>query len=155
MTPIQTNWQLITDQVMGGVSSGTVIEKTIDGQNAHLMTGRVSLDNNGGFIQMATDISPPPIHAIGIAMMLKGNGETYNIHLRTTDLTRPWQSYRHTFTAPEQWTLCHFAFTNFEAHRTTAALRLSGIRRIGIVAIGRVFNADVSVGEVSYYNAQP
>lgn len=154
MTPIAADWELVTDNVMGGASSGRLIETVINDRRAHQMTGRVSLENNGGFVQIATDISPPPAQAKGFAMMLQGNGETYNLHLRTSDLTRPWQSYRHQFTAPDQWTLCHFAFTDFAPYRTTAPLDVSRVRRIGIVAIGRVFNADVSVADISYYETE-
>lgn len=151
MNTLELEWELVTDRVMGGVSSGRIEQTVIQGQAANRMTGRVSLDNNGGFIQIAADLPPPPSGAKGVALELIGNAETYNIHLRTSDLTRPWQSFRQAFTAPAEWTLCHFEFANFEAHRTDEALRPGNIRRIGIVAIGRVFNADAAVSTVSYY----
>ncbi len=151
MNTLTPDWELVTDRVMGGLSAGAVQRGEVAATTATRLTGRVSLENNGGFVQMAADIAPPPAAAKGIAMMLAGNGETYNIHLRTTDLSRPWQSYRHEFTAPAQWTLCHFAFGDFKPHRTEKLLDKNRIRRIGIVAIGRVFDADVSVGSVSYY----
>jgi hypothetical protein len=88
--------------------------------------------------------------AKGVTLQVIGNAETYNIHLRTGDLDRPWQSFRQTFTAPAEWTLCHFEFGDFEAHRTDEPLRIENIRRIGIVAIGRVFDADAAVSAVSY-----
>ncbi|WP_108882808.1 CIA30 family protein [Anderseniella sp. Alg231-50] len=151
MTALQLQWELVTDRVMGGVSNGRIEQILSNGQPANRMTGRVSLDNNGGFIQIAADLPPPPAGAIGIALNLIGNAETYNIHLRTSDLVRPWQSFRQAFTAPTEWTLCHFEFGNFEAHRTDEPLRVENIRRIGIVAIGRVFDADAAVSSVSYY----
>lgn len=150
MTALALDWELVTDRVMGGVSSGRIQKTVIMGRPANRMTGRVSLDNNGGFIQIAADL-PPPGEATGIALHLIGNAETYNIHLRTSDLARPWQSYRQAFTAPPEWTLCHFDFMNFEAHRTDKALVPENIRRIGIVAIGREFDADAAVSSVSYY----
>ena len=151
MTTLQLNWELVTDRVMGGVSNGRMLRTTVNGLAATRMTGRVSLDNNGGFIQIAADLQPPPAGAKGVALNLTGNAETYNIHLRTSDLTRPWQSYRQEFIAPAEWTLCHFEFGNFEAHRTDKPLLTKNIRRIGIVAIGRVFDADAAVSSVSYY----
>jgi len=144
-------WELVTDRVMGGLSAGAVERVDAVGTTATRLNGCVSLENNGGFVQMVADIAPPPAAAKGVAMMLAGNGETYNIHLRTTDLSRPLQSYRHEFSAPAQWTLCHFAFGDFKPHRTEKLFDKSRISRIGIVAIGRVFDADVSVGNVSYY----
>lgn len=151
MNPLQLQWELVTDQVMGGVSNGQIERAVIDGRTATRMTGRLSLDNNGGFIQIAADLPPPPGGAMGVALQLIGNAETYNIHLRTSDLSRPWQSFRQAFTAPSEWTLCHFDFGDFEAHRTDEPLRPENIRRIGIVAIGRVFDADAAVSSVSYY----
>jgi hypothetical protein len=151
MNQVEPNWELVTDRVMGGVSNGQIEHAVIDGRTATRMTGRVSLDNNGGFIQIAADLPPPPSGAKGVALELIGNAETYNIHLRTSDLTRPWQSFRQALTAPAEWTLCHFDFGDFEAHRTDEPLRPGNIRRIGIVAIGRVFNADAAVSTVSYY----
>lgn len=151
MNPLQLQWDLVTDRVMGGVSNGKIEQLVVTGRPATRMTGRVSLDNNGGFIQIAADLSPPPDGAKGVALELIGNAETYNIHLRTNDLSRPWQSFRQAFTAPSEWTLCHFEFGNFEAHRTDQPLRTESIRRIGIVAIGRVFDADAAVSSVSYY----
>ena len=151
MTPLEIEWELVTDRVMGGISNGQLEQTLISGRTASRMTGRVSLDNNGGFIQIAADLPHPPASATGIALDLIGNAETYNIHLRTSDLTRPWQSYRQAFTAPAEWTLCHFEFGNFKAHRTDKPLRPGNIRRIGIVAIGRVFDADAAVSSVSYY----
>ena len=44
-------WEFITDQVMGGVSTGNVSFMTEEGPNYARMTGTVSLQNNGGFIQ--------------------------------------------------------------------------------------------------------
>lgn len=151
MNMLELDWELVTDQVMGGVSNGRIEQTVIQGQAASRMTGRVSLDNNGGFIQIAADLPPPPAGAKGVALQLIGNAETYNIHLRTSDLSRPWQSYRQAFTAPAEWTLCHFEFGNFEAYRTEKTFRPEKIRRIGIVAIGRVFDADTAVSSVSYY----
>jgi hypothetical protein len=151
MKLLKTNWQLVTDRVMGGVSSGQIEETTVSELPALRMTGRVSLDNNGGFVQIATDISPPSDSATGIALQLIGNTETYNIHLRTSDLTRPWQSYRQEFVAPSEWTLCYFEFAGFEAYRTVQPLVPANIKRIGIVAIGRVFDADAAVASVHYY----
>ena len=151
MNGLEPNWELVTDRVMGGVSNGQMEQAVINGHTATRMTGQVNLDNNGGFIQIAADLPPPPTDAKGVALHLIGNAETYNIHLRTTDLDRPWQSFRQAFTASSEWTLCHFDFGDFEAHRTDEPLRPGNIRRIGIVAIGRVFDADAAVSTISYY----
>ena len=53
---IGTRWQLVTDRVMGGVSDGTLVRETVSGRPALRMRGDVSLENNGGFVQMALDL---------------------------------------------------------------------------------------------------
>ena len=55
---IGTRWQLVTDRVMGGVSDGTLVRETVSGRPALRMRGDVSLENNGGFVQMALDLAP-------------------------------------------------------------------------------------------------
>ena len=157
--PAATNgaaWQFIADGVMGGVSHGSMTRETMDGRAALRIRGTVSLDNNGGFIQMALDLSPSgsAIDASGFAGIeidAIGNGETYNLHLRTTDVTRPWQSYRQSFIAAETWETHRIPFTDFAPHRIETPLDLTKLRRIGILAIGRTFEADVSIGGVRFY----
>jgi hypothetical protein len=80
MNSLELKWELVTDHVMGGVSNGRMEQTLVKGQAATRMTGRVSLDNNGGFIQIAADLPPPPPSAKGVALHLIGNAETYNIH---------------------------------------------------------------------------
>jgi hypothetical protein len=55
-----SQWQGITDRVMGGISNGSLSRETIGGKLANVLRGNVSLANNGGFIQMATDLSLEP-----------------------------------------------------------------------------------------------
>ena len=145
------DWKLITDQVMGGVSAGRV-ERHEDEQGClvYRLAGAVSLDNNGGFLQMAADIDPPPAGARALVLDVSGNGEEYNVHLRTSDLDRPWQSYRTSFIAPAEWRQVRLLLSEFHPHRTEVPFDPTGIRRIGIVAIGRKFAADVSVRSASW-----
>ena len=55
-----TEWSGFTDRVMGGLSMATLVRQEVEGKVSNLMTGTVSLANNGGFIQMATDFSKDP-----------------------------------------------------------------------------------------------
>lgn len=55
---IGTRWELISDRVMGGVSEGTMVRDVVLGRRAIRLRGDVRLDNNGGFLQMALDLSP-------------------------------------------------------------------------------------------------
>ena len=49
----QNGWTMVSDQVMGGVSQGTM-QTTKNGVN---LQGRVSLENNGGFLQVQWQVS--------------------------------------------------------------------------------------------------
>lgn len=150
------SWQLIADGVMGGISKGTMRWEEVQGRKTIRMQGDVSLENNGGFIQIALDLAPggAPVDASGwsgIEIDVVGNGENYNLHLRTANVMRPWQSYRQAFVATPSWQTCRLPFAKFEAYRIEARLDLTSLRRIGIVAIGRAFHADIAVGGVRFF----
>ena len=149
-------WEMIGDRVMGGVSRGVMTRETLQGRAALRLKGAVSLENNGGFVQIALDLDErgQPIDASawsGIEVDAIGNGETYNLHLRTADVVRPWQSYRSSFRADGRWQTHRLPFTAFEPHRVDATLDLTTLRRIGFVAIGRVFEADLAIGGIRFF----
>ena len=108
---IGNGWVLVSDRVMGGVSNGAMAREHVFGRNAIRMTGGVSLENNGGFLQIALDLGETggEIDASawdGIRLDVLGNDQTYNLHLRTTDIRRPWESYRQSFNAPPTGQRC-------------------------------------------------
>ena len=151
-----TRWELIADGVMGGVSSGTMAREVVAGRPALRMRGAVSLENNGGFVQVALDLAPGggAVDAsawTGIEAEVRGNGERYNLHLRSADVVRPWQSYRAEVLAAPEWRTLHLPFTAFAPHRIAAPLDLRRLRRLGLVAIGRAFTADIALGRIGFY----
>ncbi len=154
-----TAWRLVGDTVMGGVSRGTLRQENVAGRQAWRMRGSVSLENNGGFLQMALDLAPDDevfdaSGMDGLCLMVCGNGEDYNVHLRTRDLDRPWQSFRARFHAGPEWRRVSLPFAAFTAHRTQAPLRLERLHRIGLVAIGRAFEADLAIAHLSCFHAE-
>lgn len=149
-------WRLITDMVMGGVSRGTLHTPRSGEQAPVRMHGEVSTENNGGFIQIALDLQPEggafdASAYTGIGLEVSGNGETYGVHLRTNDMVQPQQSYRHAFAAPPHSTVLRLPFADFVAHRIETPFDPSRLRRIGLVAIGRAFDADLSVARLWLY----
>ena len=119
------------------------------------MKGDVKLDNNGGFVQIALNLSNEVIKQAknyqGITFDVLGNNEAYNLHLRSDDLWLPWQSYRASFTAKPQWQTIRIPFSEFEPYRTFTSLDLGELTRIGFVAIGREFAADLCVANIGLY----
>lgn len=149
-------WALITDGVMGGVSRGSLRREAVGGRPALRMTGDVSLANNGGFVQMALDLAPrggvfDARGWAGVALAVRGNGESYGLHLRTDAVTRPWQSWRQGFVAPPDWAELRLPFAGFTPHRIDVPLDPGRLRRLGLVAIGRAFAADLAVAGLWLY----
>lgn len=148
-------WSLITDRVMGGVSTGTMRRDVVDGREAIRMQGDVRLENKGGFVQIALDLAPDGMSIdasrwTGLEIDVFGNGERYGLHLRTADVVRPWQFYRHGFGARPAWRTVRLPFAAFTPHRIETPLDLRTLRRLGIVAIGRAFRADVALAGIRF-----
>ena len=153
-----TSWQKITDQVMGGVSTATTSLETIDGRRALRLRGKVSLENNGGFIQARLPLEPKGrmVDASGfkgVRLTVRGNGETYSVHLRTARTWLPWQYFHATFPTTERWEKVELPFSEFkgESFKLSAALDPGKLKTIAIVAIKKAFQADVAVSHLEFY----
>ena len=150
-----TQWRLITDGVMGGVSRGTLTPDTVEGRRCLRLAGAVSTENNGGFIQAALELAPSgalDASALGgVELDVYGNGEAYNVHFKTRRVWLPWQHYRAAFMAAPGWHTVRVPFAGFEGYRIGAAFDPAGLERIGIVAYGRDFTADLCIGRVALY----
>ncbi len=148
-------WRLFTDKVMGGVSSGNLSLDTYEGRNCLRMQGDVSTDNNGGFVQIALSLSKQEYFDAsayaGIEMEVAGNNELYNIHIRTAGLWFPWQSYRSSFMATDNWQKIRIPFTSIKPYKTTQKFRRDKLERIGLVGIGREFHADLCLASIKFY----
>jgi hypothetical protein len=148
--PAPAAWRFFTDGVMGGVSSGAITNEVVRGRPALCLRGRVRLENNGGFIQMALDVVPPPGTWTGLELDLTGNDHAYGVHLRTTRLTAPWQAWRARVTVTPQWQTVRLPFAKFEPYRFGGTLEPGEIRRIGLVALGEAFDAELCVARAAW-----
>jgi hypothetical protein len=158
VSTLGTRWRTITDQVMGGVSTGSHTFGTVDGRPAIRLRGKVSLENNGGFVQaqLRFDEKERLFDASafeGIRFWARGNGETYSIHLRSSRTWLPWQYFHGDFVASETWTKVELPFEQFkpESFRLPASLNPAKLKSIGIVAIEKEFEADVAVANIELY----
>jgi hypothetical protein len=150
----ETRWRFFTDQVMGGVSIGTVAFLQEDGTPFARMTGQVSTANRGGFIQMRLDLaSPPPKGTTGVRLMVRGNAQRYFVHLRTGGTLLPWQYYQAGFDVTERWTEMRLPLDAFTA--SGALLRTEprpdSLASVAVVAYGRDHDAKIDVREVGFY----
>jgi hypothetical protein len=156
VSDLGTRWRGVSDQVMGGVSKTSVSHVVLGGRPCIRLTGDVRLENSGGFIQAALDLTHQggtvdASDCTGLRIVARGNGEKYSVHLRTPDNVRPWQSYRSHFTAGPDWKTLDLPFEAFEPYRLKVPLDLTRFRRIGLVAIGRAFYADLAVSRLAFY----
>ena len=153
------HWRFVTDGVMGGVSRGGLrFGQDADGTGFAHMTGTVSTANNGGFIQFragvdfATLVDRGAMPA-GLRLRVRGNGETYYVHLRTSANRRPWHYFAATFPTSADWQEVDLPFSSFRhsAGMSDAPPTPRDITSIGIVAYGRDHEADLSVADMTIY----
>jgi hypothetical protein len=153
---VGTKWRLFTDRVMGGVSDAASSLETIEGRRCLRLRGRVSLENNGGFIQVALPLAQEgrPFDASefkGIRVWVRGNGKTYHIHLRTAQTRLPWHYFSAAFDSSALWRPVDLPFDGFKPENQQAKLDTRGLERIAVVAIGEEFEADVAVSRLEFY----
>ncbi|WP_170361958.1 CIA30 family protein [Ruegeria arenilitoris] len=150
----ETRWDYIADTVMGGVSSGQVQFHSEGDVAFARLTGTVSTENNGGFIQFRRKLPVRPDEGVsGVRLVVRGNGEQYFVHLRTRGTVLPWQYYQAVFETSDEWTEVSLPLSNFKA--SGAMLRsipvADEITSVGIVAYGRDHDARVDVSEIGFY----
>ncbi|WP_298864169.1 CIA30 family protein [uncultured Sulfitobacter sp.] len=150
----QTRWEYFSDQVMGGVSEGRATFEEAAGAPILRLTGRVSTENRGGFIQARAKLEGTlPTEAKGVILNVRGNNETYYVHLRTSRTLLPWQFYQAAFTASETWQEVRIPFSDFAPYGRLLGktFKVESVRSVAIVAFGKDYTADLSVKFVGIY----
>ena len=148
-------WCFVTDKVMGGISEGSLEFKKEEDAYFYRMTGDLSLENNGGFIQFRTKLEnhPKGVSFKGVRLRVRGNNNEYTVHIRTKYLFLPWQYYESAFQATEKWTTIELPFTTFKKSNfyQPSSVSSQDIETIGIVAIGREFKAQIDLTSIELY----
>lgn len=146
-------WRFFADTVMGGVSSGVIDVCEHLGRPALALQGRVRTEFNGGFVQMALDVPPPPAGAAALEFDVAGNGRAYGVHLRTRGLTAPWMAWRARFDTAPTWQTVRVPLASFVPHRFAGRLDLREVQRIGLVALagdGQPFDAELYLARIGW-----
>ena len=156
ISAIGTQWRQFTDQVMGGESTASYSFEVIDGKRCIHLQGDVSLKNRGGFVQVALPLrqNGRPFDAsqfTGIRLWVKGNGENYYVHLRSSKTWLPWQYYEAPFFADNQWQKVEIPFEKFTPQSLKAALNPKKLKRLGVVGAKKAFKADIAVSRIEFY----
>ncbi|WP_056035972.1 CIA30 family protein [Loktanella sp. 3ANDIMAR09] len=144
------DWRFISDQVMGGVSTGGVDFHGTGGRHFATLVGDVSTENNGGFIQIRRDVDGLPAGATAMVLTVRGNGAAYKVHLRTRQSERPWHYFAASFDAPAEWTDITLPLADFAPNKDhlQAPVRPTEVRSIGIVAYGADYHANLDIAGI-------
>ena len=149
----KNEWHFITDQVMGGTSTGTYNYEKINNDYVVKITGNVSTKNNGGFIQIRRNLNNVNLtNAKNLEVIAKGNNEKYFVHLRTTFTLLPWQYYQNSFIVKKDFKNFILPIRNFtkSGFLLPDQINPKNIKSIGIVAFGKDYNADLTVKKISF-----
>jgi hypothetical protein len=154
-------WRVATDTVMGGMSSATLTPSFIDNRGCLCLSGSVSLQNNGGFVQASLDLTEltslgsycDASKFAGVELEAKGDGKPYNVHLRTRNTNVVWQSYRAGFIAPKEWRVIRLPFDEFVPYKIDVPLDISALRKLGVVSIGKEGPVRICIGRLAFYPA--
>ena len=155
LTNQSQQWNFITDQVMGGKSTGKFIVEKVDGVVCYRMIGDVSTKNNGGFIQIRAKLSPEinSKNYDGVYIKVYGNEKKYNLHLRTGLTLAPWQYYSYTFATAKNWIEIRAPFAQFKKSNFYQPKSILGqkIKSVGLVAGFDDFKSDICLSEIGFY----
>lgn len=100
-------WRVVNDGVMGGVSIGTI---TLTEDNHALFSGKVLLENNGGFSSIRHRFVKKEVSSFQkIVLRVKGDGKTYRFRVKSN--SSDYYSYTYTFKTSGTWETIEIAFS--------------------------------------------
>ena len=155
---VNTAWKGFTDQVMGGVSQMTVVRAADSDGPFIRMQGKVSLENNGGFIQVRLKLtsSGAPYDGRpfkGIRLLVRGEGSGYYIFLRTTYTLLPWKYYAAPIPVTSEWQTVDIPWEAFGSgdYGKMGKLKVNKLKSLALVAYGKEFDAKIDLKEIGLY----
>ena len=149
-----TQWKFISDNVMGGVSTGSINYVIKEGNSSAYLSGNVSTKNNGGFIQIRRSLKDIDLSkAKYIKITAKGNNQKYFLHLRTSGTILPWQYYQISFEVKEEYKEYILQIKEFKKSGSfqPSMVNSKSISSVAVVAYGRDHKADIHVKEISFH----
>ncbi len=129
-------WSTVLDGVMGGRSTGSISQ-----EEAGILrfTGDLSLENNGGFSQMRTNVEEGAFAGErGLSVLLRGDGRQYQFDVRVSNARMMAGSYQLKIdTTPGEWITVDLPFDEFNLFNFGQLMRGAGpIRPEKIESIG-------------------
>ena len=101
-----SNWKIVDDVVMGGRSDGSF---TINGDGHGAFSGKVSLENNGGFSSLRYNFETKETSVYSrFVIRLKGDGKSYQFRVKDKRYNR--YSFIYTFKTSNDWQTIEIPF---------------------------------------------
>jgi monofunctional biosynthetic peptidoglycan transglycosylase len=132
-------WYVVNDSVMGGISNSQVLQN--DGNL--VFTGNVSLANNGGFASIRTLLDVQSQDITKIMLRVKGDGQTYQLRLRTNEYMDGAAYTRSFSTTKSEWLNIEFLPEDFQlTHRSRLleqqpTINFKDVRQLGFMIAGK------------------
>lgn len=146
---VARRWSAFSDRVMGGVSVAHAMLAEVQGHPSLRLTGRVSLENNGGFAQVARQLDDIDGSAFsGLQLRVCGVPGSYFVHLRTADTRAPWQYYGAALPVTTAWTDVFLPWSAFTPVSRSAPLDVGCLQRLGLVAAKVAFEPDLAISRL-------
>lgn len=146
-----STWNLVTDQVMGGLSTAQLKPSEVGLQ----LSGEVSLENHGGFIQIQHPIDRQHCQAElfqGVYLELSAQkSQEVALLIKSSQLWMPWQSYRYTVNIGPQAALITVPFEAFQPYRTQTQLNPKRINKFAILVGGEAQTAQLTLHQFGLY----
>jgi hypothetical protein len=151
-------WEGFTDQVMGGQSEMQAGLREEEGLRFLRMEGRVSLENNGGFIQVRLPLTArsggfngAAFRGVRIRYRTAAKG-SYYLHLRTTRTRLPWAHYAAPLPSSPEWDEAFVPWEDFDPQLTI--LRRPAVHQltsIAVVAAKKAGEARIDIRSIGLY----
>jgi NADH dehydrogenase [ubiquinone] 1 alpha subcomplex assembly factor 1 len=101
-------WRSINDGVMGGLSAGGMVQS----DSGLKFSGRLSLENNGGFSSARRSVSQDLSNATGVRIQVRGDGREYQFRIRQSS-DFDGVSWSAPFSSSEKWQQIDIALDQF------------------------------------------
>ena len=150
-----TPWEFITDKVMGGSSTGKMDFVSRDNKPSLHMTGSVSSKKKNNFIQVRRPVDRKKKYFNaseydGLRLKVKGNEQTYAIHLKTSSTLFPWQRYEAQFETDGSWQEVFIPFKDFKPKSVKRTAKTSKLKTLAVVAMTPDMQADICIDEIAF-----
>ncbi len=132
-------WYVVNDSVMGGISNSQVLQN--DGNL--VFTGNVSLANNGGFASIRTPLDVQSQDITKIVLRVKGDGQTYQLRLRTNEYMDGAAYTRSFSTTKSEWLNIEFLPEDFQLTyrgrllEQQPTINFKDVRQLGFMIAGK------------------